>query len=153
MKFTIEVDDFYLDSEDDLSGSLKEYIKRELVSQMWKKTEEKVARAMEEHLKDVIALEMKTRVQILMDNFLASGKVKHSHYKEEIPVSQHISENFAARNADIVKQIDIQVRAQVNELVRRYDILFATQILAKVNEKGFLKEDVARLLLTEEGKG
>lgn len=152
MKFTIEVDDFYLDSEDDLTGALKEYIKRELVSQMWKKTEEKVTRAMEEYLKELIASEMKTRVQILMDNFLTSGKVKHSHNREEIPVSQHISENFSARNADIVKTIGSLVTSQVSELTRRYDMLFATQILAKVNEKGFLKEDVARLLLSEEGK-
>jgi hypothetical protein len=102
MKFTIEIEDFYLDGEDDLTGTLKEYIKRELVSQMWKKAEEKVTRDMEEHLKNTIALEMKTRVQILMDNFLISGKVKHSHNREEIPVEQHISESFSARNSDIV---------------------------------------------------
>jgi hypothetical protein len=35
------------------------------------------------------------------------------------------------------------------ELKERYDLLFASQIVSKLHENGMLKEDVAKLLLTQ----
>lgn len=37
-----------------------------------------------------------------------------------------------------------------NEMKERYDLLFASQLVAKMSETGLLKEDVAKLLLPKQ---
>lgn len=153
MKFTVELEDFYLE-EGDLNTELKSFIKSEVVSKLYQEIKAKVDSFMDTHVKQVITTELQTRVQILMDDFLAKGVIKDRYGKDSgMTVPDYIKESFNAKGGDIHKKVEQLVSMQVSELQRRYDILFATQILAKINEKGFLKEDIARLLLTEEGKG
>lgn len=146
MKFTVEVEDFYLE-EGELAAELKHQIKQSVIAQIHTNVKKQVDEFMNEHIKNYIDAELKTRTQMLMDSFMESGKVKASYGSEEMLVKDWIAKTFSEKRSDIHSAIERQVKRHVEELQKRYDLLFATQLITKIKEQGFLKEDAAKLLL------
>lgn len=149
MKFTVELEEFYLE-EGELTEELKRQIKNDVVSEIRVQIKKQVDEFMDAHVKSVIQEELKTRVQLLMDEHLASGKVKDRYAGKELTVQGWISENFASQQPTITKEIEKRVQAHAKALQDRYDLQFASQIIVKMKDQGFLKEDIAKLLLPEQ---
>lgn len=148
MKFTVEIEDFYLE-EGELAAELKSQIKNEVVAKIRESIKDQVLSFMDDHIKSVINAELQTRIQLLMDDHLASGKVKDQYNKrEEITVKEWITKYFTNNHPEIIKNIEAQVKKQVSELQNRYDLQFAAQLITKIKDQGFLKEDVAKMLLS-----
>jgi hypothetical protein len=152
MKFTIELEDFYLE-EGEITEALKDHIKTSVVYQISQNIKEQVAGFMDHHLKSQITDQLKTRVQLLMDDLLATGKVKDRYSNKEITAKEWIASEFTQKGTDITEFIKKQVVFHVKELQNRYDLLFASQLIIKMKDQGFLKEDVAKLLLQQEQAG
>lgn len=151
MKFTVEVEDFYIE-EGDIASELKHQIKNAVVGQIRENVKQQVDAFMDGHVKAEINAELKTRVQLLMDDFLASGKVKDGYNsKEEITIKEWTAKYFQGKQPEIIKFIEAQAKKHTLELQQRYDMLFATQLITKIKEQGFLKEEAAKMLLTTEG--
>ena len=152
MKFTVEVEEFYLE-EGELAVELKEQIKRDVVAQIREVTKKQVDEFMNTYVKNEIHNQLQGRVQSMMDEFLSSGLVKDNYGNPpQMAVKDWISKTFTDKRADIHKSIENQVKKAVSELQARYDLMFASQLIVKIKDQGFLKEDVARLLLSGEGK-
>ena len=150
MKFVIEVEDFYLE-EEQLSTSLKSHIQHQVVQAIWSKIKTQVDDFMDTHLKTHIDKEIKTRVNILMDQFVATGKVKERYNNTpELTVPEWIAKSFADQRQSIHDSIAKLTKNHVDTLQKRYDMLFATQLISKVKEAGFLKDEAAKLLLGDD---
>jgi uncharacterized membrane-anchored protein YjiN (DUF445 family) len=149
MKFVVEVEDFWLE-EEDLATGLQNAIKGEVIQRIREDIKKQVDAFMDKHIKEVLNEEIKVRVEVLMTDFLAKGKVKGSYTNDpECTVNEWIAKSFKSANETITKYISTATTQQVNELKQRYDLLFASQIVSKLNGQGMLKEDIANILLGE----
>lgn len=147
MKFTVEVEDFWIE-EGELAAELQKQIKNDVVNQIRESVKQQVATFMDSHVREVIDGELKARVQVLMDNMIATGKVKGGTYgSEEVTVADWIKREFANKRTDVTTAIQKQVAMQIEEIKRSYDMYFTTQLIMKIKEQGMLKDDAANMLL------
>lgn len=148
MKFIVDVEDFWLDEESELAPALQANIKNEVVQQIKKSVETQVTDLMNKIMKEEIKSKLDTIVGDLMRDFLVKGKIKGSyHFDPDLTMMEWVSKNVTGQNATIQDWIKKSVEQQVNALKQRYDLLFATQIVSKLNQEGMLKSDIAKLLL------
>lgn len=147
MKFTVDVEDFYLE-KGDLATELQRQIKNDVIAQIRETVKKQVADFMDQHIRQVIDGELKARVQVLMDNIIATGKVKGGSYNsEECTVADWIKKEFASKRSDVMVAIQKQVAAQIEEIKNQYNMYFTTQLIMKIKEQGMLKDDAAAMLL------
>lgn len=150
MKFTVEVEDFYLE-EGELASELKHQLKQSVVSEIRESIKKQVNDYVENYIKLEINEELKTRVKIIVDEFIKNGKVKGRYSNDpERPVEVWISESIQHDHAKIYDHIGKAVEKHTKALKDRYDLMFATSLITKIKEQGFLKEEAAKLLLTDE---
>lgn len=149
MKFVVSVEDFWLEEDEgtELSSALREAVKNDVISQIRASIKDQVTVFMDAHIKSALNAELETRVKIVMDEIVSRGKVKGNYSSDpELTVSEWASKKFADARPDITKSIESQVKRHVAELQQRYDLLFASQLISKMKEAGFMKEDVEKLL-------
>lgn len=146
MKFIIEVQDFYLDGEE-LSEALSSHIKNQVVMTIERSIKEKV----EEHIARKVKADVEDRMyrfmNIAIEEIIQKEKLKFD--SKEMTLAEYIRDRFQNRsnwqNAD--ESIRKAAEKFGTEMKNRYDLLFASQLVAKLNNEGMLKEDVAKLLL------
>lgn len=146
MKFTVEVEEFWIE-EGELSLELKKSIHHTVITQIQASIKELVNR----QLTEKIEAEMKERLSILIESTLIDISAKQVITKngQDISIPEHVRKMYQensgwSRPDDVIKDL---VKKLGQDLKNRYDLLFATQLVVKLNEQGMLKEDVARILL------
>lgn len=151
MKFTVDVEDFYLE-EADLSEGLKSAIKSDVIQAINERVKKQVDNLTNNLLVGNIEKEIEVRVKVLVDDFLATGKVFKDMYSKTdlISVKDWIAMHLKVQSSSIESYIKKSIEAMGVELKNRYDIMFASQIISKINQQGFLKEDIAKMLLEEQ---
>ena len=160
MKFTVEVEDFYLE-EDEIEVSLKNWIKSEVSSQIRTSIQEKVDKIIQNSYKEEIENKLKSRVDILLGEVYSTTKLKAKYSSDpEISIEEYIFQQFNEvkfkdKTEDkIQSSIKTLVKSNsekiVEEMKQRYDMLFASQLVQKMNEVGMLKNEVAQLLLKKD---
>ncbi len=175
MKINITVDlaEFYTeDQENSFSQEIKNEIAARVKSQVWKDFE---SSAMHEVKQLVNAEFEKTKgenVTSIVSRIIASKKIKkQDHNSELITIEEYVTEKiskdyFSERQTaesvmrNLISNFESKFNSEVKsnsesiakELRDRYDLLFASQIVTKLNENGMLKSDVARLLLGPENE-
>lgn len=154
MKFTIEIEDFYLDEEKELEPALKQSIIHEVVGEIKKSIQVKI----EDHIKTEVKRQVEDglyrKINFAIAEIVETEKVKSDEYnsKEMIPLKDFIKKIFVANTGwnsptDTIKNL---AKKFGDEMKIRYDIMFATQIVNKMKENNFLRDDVAEKLLTTE---
>lgn len=146
MKFIIEVQDFYLDGED-LQHALTEKIKNDVAFEIQKSIASKV----EEHITRKVKAEVEERMyrfmNVAIEDIIQKEKLKYDN--KEMTLVEYIRNVFSNRNH--WQNADESIKKSADkfgkEMKDRYDLLFASQLVAKLNNEGMLKEDVAKLLL------
>jgi hypothetical protein len=160
MKITVEVDlkDFY--SEEDgvsFSNQIKDFISYDVKAKVladWK------AKIGEEFNKAIVIEVEKHKQSLITDTFtelVVNAKVKKRYSSGEMcSITEWMTEELERTQLDGSKLKEF-LTAQTTRasdtisktLKERYDMLFASQIVAKLHENGMLKDDVAKLLLKE----
>lgn len=161
---TVDLEDFYY--EDETGNSFAEEIKADIShrvkTQLWTDFKAQGLNAFSETLTREINRTTHGRIEQMVNELLNGEKVRRSSYDKELNIT------FKDAALEYIKQASVdnspfmnQIRGIVkeaadnlgNELKNRYDILFASQLVAKMNESGLLKDDVARLLLDNGNNG
>lgn len=146
MKFTIEVEDFYLDGED-LSSALMDHIKSQVVHDI----HSAITGRVEEHITRKVKAEVEERMYRFMNVAIEDiiQKEKMEYDNKEVTLAEYIRHIFLNKNGWNNADESIKKAADKfgQEMKNRYDLLFASQLVAKLNNEGMLKEDVAKLLL------
>lgn len=153
MKFTIEVADFYIDSEDgydfNLEENLKKHIITDVTNQIWSSISQKVEEHITRKVKADVEEKMYRFMNISIEEIIQTEKIKKDG--KEITLVEYIKDHFqnrnSYRNADEV--ITREAEKFSKEMKNRYDLLFASQLVAKMSNAGMLKEDVAKILLEQ----
>lgn len=148
MKIQIEIDDFYLDNED-IEQSLKDFLIKECVNKISKSIEKKIDDQIERTVKNMLEKAMIKQIALKVDTFLIEGKVKSRRSSELVPILKAIEEEYEYGSGwqSIKEAIGKKAQTFAEDLKKRNDFLFASQIVAKLNDNGLLKENVAKMLL------
>lgn len=157
MKFTIEVEDFWIDSEDSngLEPNLTKFIIKEVVHQIDTSIKQRVEDHITRKVKADIEEKMYRFMNISIEEIIKTEKISvdkiQGSGKEEITLVDYIKRHFqyksSYRNADEV--ISKEAEKFSKQMKDRYDLLFASQLVAKMSNAGMLKEDVAKILLEQ----
>lgn len=151
MKFTIDIEDFCLDEDRDLEPALKKYIIDTVVREIWKGVEKKAEASVTKEVKDQVEKSFFRQIQSTVSEVIKTGKIKGEYNKEEITVQEWILEQFQKNSGWRSPESQLKDLAKKfgDELKARYDLMFASQIVMKLNQNGMLKEDVAKMLLQD----
>lgn len=147
MKFTVEVSDFYLGEDGEIENGLKEYIVKDVLSQINKSIESKV----EEHITRRVKDEVEKNLALMMNHKIAECIATEQITRDgkKISIESHIRTIFETSHGwnnptDVMKKM---ADTFAKELKARYDIGFASHIVAKLHENGLLKDEAAKILL------
>lgn len=153
MKFIVEVKDFWLE-EEELTESLKSHIVVEVTKQIKDSIKEQVDNLTNEEIKVRLDSELQTRVNVHIEEFLKVGKIKDRYSRDtNLTVDEFLAKSFKDNNDVIIKHIENQAKIQATKIKDSYDLLFASQIVNKLNEQGMLKEGLADLLFNKKENG
>jgi hypothetical protein len=146
MKFTVEVDDFWIE-EEELSGALVRQIKEQIVNQIQKTVDQKIdaqiTNKVTKEVNDYInaAIQKKLSELIETGTIVKEGKV--------ISIQDYVNNLFVSNQGWNSPRDQILKLAEKFgiELKTRYDAIFANRIVVKLNEQGMLKDEVVKLLI------
>jgi len=149
MKITIDISDFYLDDEQDIESGLKSYIKSQCVSAIMQSIQSKVDDQITRQVKDTVEKTMYSRVTKAIESTMKQESFKSRKGNGMVSIEEYVKETLEYTGGwqnfnDAITKI---AKSHADEIKRRYDLLFASQIVAKMSENGLLKDDAIKLLL------
>ncbi len=155
MKIDINVSDFYLDENDGLETGLKNMIKHEVIQSINKQIKDKVEAQITMEVKDTVEKLLYKQITSDIKEILETGTTKsRKDSNKQVLFKDYVRECFDYNGGWTSFEANIKKLAEAFsvELKQRYDLLFASQIVVKMQEQGLLKEDVVKLLLTPPAK-
>lgn len=147
---TVDLEDLYIDEDQSFSEALNKTITHQVTQEVWKTIKEKVDDQMTRNIRAEIEKQYCKKIQIFIADFFKTGKIKFNSYdKESVTIEEYIKKTFEANQGWNSPQAQIEkiAKAHGETLKNRYDLMFASQLVVKLNETGLLKEDVAKTLL------
>lgn len=149
MKFTIDVEEFWLD-EEELSVALQSHVKKVVVFQILESIKDKVERQITKRVEEI--MEEKT-IQVIdntINDFIKTGTILSN--KQEVPIIGHLRNVFMNNHGWNNPKAQLQKLAEKfgKEIKLQYNAAFANKIVANMKEQGLLRDDVVQILL--EGK-
>jgi len=152
MKFTIDIKNFWTREDESLDEGIKRYLVDEVKKEIWNSIKNEVKTDLIKQIKQEISDSMKENINNVMktmidnDEIILSGRYSSD---EPLPMKEYIQKQMNDKNNYNTPTGEIEKIAErhAKEISKRYDLLFASQLVAKLGNNGLLKEDVARLLL------
>ena len=157
IKVEIELDDLYFEGEDEINFTelAKKTIENRVTFEIWNKFKEDVMPSFESQVKRRIELDKELKIKLTVDELFKKPEFKKNYYDDKkVSLNEYIenyltgftlnSREFEYNIEKIIKKSAEDISKQLKD---RYDILFASQIVTKLNEQGMLKEEVAKILL------
>jgi len=155
---TVDLSEFY--SEEDgnsFTNEIKGYISGRVKNEVWEKFKENAFESFSNQVGERIRLDKDLKIGEAIDDVFYNKKIKKRYGSSEpCSVSEFVEDYFqhqVVNSNDFTSKVDKIIKAQAEDIVKelkaRYDLLFASQIVLKLNENGMLKEDVAKLLLND----
>lgn len=149
MKFTITLDDFWLDEEQSLEPALKEHIIREVTAHINSSIKQKVEEHVTRRVKEEVEKKLFRTIDAAIVTSLQTGMIKGSNNQTMVTIDEYIRDLFSSTSRwnTVPEQIKKVAEACADSMKSRYDLTFASQLVVKMNQNGLLKKDVAKLLL------
>lgn len=150
MKITIDLEDFWLDGEQDLEAGLKTFVSNHVLNEVKKSIDKKIEDHLTMKIREEIEKHMYRQMNSKIDEFIKVGQVKSSRDSSKtVTIEEYIKEKFTYDSGYMSASDTIKKLAQQfgQEFKNKYDLLFASQLVAKMNETGLLKKEAAKLLL------
>ncbi len=146
MKFTVEVEDFWLE-EKELSAALTTAIKNDVVSTIKQNIEKKVDEAIRIAVQAKIEQELTLQINLRVSELIASGKIVKD--KAEISISDYIKQQFDKNSGwnCPYDQITKLAKAYGDEMKKRYDFMYANHIVQQMHTVGIIKEEIYKNLI------
>lgn len=146
MKYTIDVEDFYLE-DGDLAEELKSTVIRQVTDAIWKKIEKKVDEQIERTVKNAVEQQLSLKINLRVADVIATEMITYNG--KQMPMVDYVKEMFLKNNtySNPIDTIGKFAKKFGDELRARYDVAFANQIVLKMNEVGLLKEEAITKLL------
>lgn len=160
MKFTIELEEFWMDEDSEqLDFEMKKHITNKIVSTIYKSIEDKIEDQIARQVKEKIESTMYKKASLYMNKCFKSALLKATVYEDGrnieklVTLEEYVLLKFQKDSGWSSPNDKISSLAKsfsdkfAKEIKERYDLLFATQIVQKLDEKGLLKDNVAKLMM------
>lgn len=152
---TVDLSDFYSEDETSFSQQIKDYIAYSVKTQVLADWKVKISDEFNKAVTEQVELHKKELISNTFAELAINAKVKKRYASTDmISISEWIVEEFertTLNDSYLRDHLNKTVKASSDkistELKNRYDMLFASHIVAKLNENGMLKEDVAKMLI------
>lgn len=145
MKITLDVSDFWLDEEDIESG-LKNYVTRQVLAQVTESIKEKI----EKQITLLIIEKLEKQLDKKILKVISEGTIKSKKSSNIVPMEEYVKEIFLD-NSNWRSMESFITKASENitiDMKKRYDLLFASQLVSKMTNAGLINKDVAQLLFS-----
>ena len=148
MKFTIEVEDFWLD-EEEITEALQSHIKMEVVREIQKSIKDKVEDQIAIKIKETIDQKIALIIDSVLTDLVTTGVITRNGV--EISIVDHVKNIFQSTTgwnsptkqiAELAKGFGVEMKAQ-------YNAVFANNVVQGMKEQGLLKDDVVQMLLSD----
>lgn len=148
MKFTIEIEDFYLD-EEELSEALSSHIKREVVNQISESIKGKVEAAITAKVSEAMNEKLVSVIDSALTDCIATGTIIVN--REPVAITAHLKNIFQSNTGwnNPADKMTTLAKKFGEDLKIQYNNIFATKIVMTMHQQGFLKDDMAKVLLGE----
>jgi len=150
MKVEIEISDFYFE-ESEFTDALKAHTIRDAVSTVKKETDKYIQDEVSRQVKELVLSSLNKRIEIETKRILKEGLIKSydSNIKEPVSFETYIQQMFNHNgNYNSINEVIKRVANDFAEQARKkYDLMFASQVVNSMRENGFLNEEGAKLLL------
>lgn len=153
MKFIVEIEDNWIEND-----SIIDEMKRQIISNLSNQIIEKLLQG---HVRLIEKITTEKVIQVFdkisndaTDDFIKNGKVKSSRNNSMLTIPEFISERFEYNSNYNNQKNEIEKLAKNYsiEMKNRYDMMFASQLVIKMNEQGLLKEGVFQSLMNNSDK-
>ena len=149
MKIQINVSDFYLDDDDNLEEGLKRHIMNEAINSIFQKIKDKVAVEIKQGVEDQVLANLSSEIA----KAVKDGKIKNKSNNTLVTVKEYVADCLVSSSESswqsfekIIKDIS---KNFCDEMRRRYDVSFASNIVAKLIDNKLIKDDAVKMLLGE----
>ena len=156
MYLKIDLEDFWLDEDQDIESGLKNYVINKTVQNIWDKIKKKVSESIDLIVKKAVEKSLYAKINKLADEILKIEQVKNpdmygDNKNEYISIVDYIKYKYVKKSGwdSPDKRIEKLAEEFAKEIKDRYDLMFASQLVAKMHNNGLLKEDVAKLILPQ----
>lgn len=174
LNITIDLDDLYTEYDDYENGTslndiilsdLKNQVTRELKTLLGddiKSMKDQVLKIVQEEIIKISDTKIPIIAKEIISETFFNSDYKVKKYGDEFTVKEYV-EGIITKKDQLAKEsvesyLDSLSKKNLEEMKKtadvhfksikdKYDLLFASQIVTKLGEKGMLKEDVAKLLL------
>lgn len=147
MKFTVEIEDFWMEG-DKLEKELRDYIASNVFSQIWSSIQKKVDEEIRNSVEAIAKTEVTAKINRRLKEIMETEKFI-TRDKKEILIVDYIKQLFqdSHRWNNPTEVIENLAKTFGAEMKKRYDFVFASQIVKEMNTVGLLKDDVVAKLL------
>ena len=157
MKFTVEIEDFWLDEDSgSLDEELRHAIKSEVVREIKSSIKEQIEAEIKAVAKEEIAGSLSTEIAMVIRDIVTNGTIKkQSNSEDRITVKELIVGIIeGGRNSwsDPRKELQKYADKHMEKIKSQYDFIFASSIVKKMAEQGMLKDANIDKLLSKEDK-
>lgn len=148
---TINMDNFWMDADSDFEESFKRYIVNQVSYKIYDNIKERLLKEIQPRIEENV----KEKIEGFVNDFIQknAGELKMKvGYGGTVPIEEGVR-NILTNNADnyaktsLNRLVESYAKSFVDDLRKRYDLLFASQVIAKMNENKMLKEGVFESLM------
>lgn len=152
MKIELNVSDFFLETDEGSFNIEKEFKKEiiyETVNHIKAKFKEQIDDQIKKEVSQLIENTMQSGITETIKSVLSEGKIKSSKSSEQVTFEEYIREKILNETGwrGFDESLERIADALSVDLKKRYDILFASQIVDKLSQNGLLKDDAIKLPL------
>ena len=146
MKIQIDVSDFYLDEDYNLENGLKKHIIYEAIRSISEKIKEKVDSEIKQEVEKHILENLADEISKIVSN----GKVKRKTDNIAVTISEYVQDSLLNSNSSwqsFDKTIREVAKNFCDEMKKRYDLAFASNIVANLVNNKMIKDEVVKLAI------
>ena len=148
MKFTIEVEDFWLDSEDQLEPALAKHIISEVTRDIKKLIEKKVDDQIIRELKKEFEIGYSKKIREYISDSFENGDLKIGQGDNKTSAKEYFLQNASAFGYNTVRDtLATLAKKHADEIKKRYDLQYAAHVVSKLSDNGLLKDEEIKKLL------
>lgn len=147
MKFTVDIEEFWLDEDDDLTDALQRHVTNSVISSISKTIKDKVEDCLTKKLEKIMLDKVEASIDIHISNMIESGVIKNCG--NQVPIVEHMQKLFNNDRgwSSLESHVKKYSEKFAKNMVIQYDALFANKIVSNMKEQGLLREDVVNNLL------
>lgn len=154
MKIEIDLNEIFPDFEEDksIADYISDSIKYKLADYVWNESKDQIKYAINTYMENEGKPLLMEKLNRELSNLIKEAKIPESNYSSVyISIEEWVKKVFNNNNNEAVLKRIVKEEANItaNKMKERYDLLWASQFVVKMEENKMLREDIAKILLPD----